>query len=177
MIFGIGLPFKVVTIILVFIFSMLFGDFRGRAPISIPTTLILALTEFFHADSETKVHPLPVSWYLIASLWMYLCSCMHIMSILLSIAEAVSYGNGLILFKFLTLNVTICIVRLHFSNCCFTLSSVTDFLNTLPLAPTSSVHVPFFYPREKWCGLDKPFESWYFWVMVFFRWLCFYSHL
>ena len=45
----------------------------------------------------------------------YLCSCMHIMSILCSTADAVSSGSWSILFKVITLNVAICIVCLHFS--------------------------------------------------------------
>ena len=49
-----------------------------------------------------------------------------------------------ILFKVLTLNVAICIVRLHFSNFCFSLSSIADFLNTGTRAPTSAERAPFF---------------------------------
>ena len=75
MIAALGLPLNVATIILGCIFSMLFSDFRACGPISIPTHPIMALTEFFHADAETNVHPLPVLWYLISSLWMHLCSC------------------------------------------------------------------------------------------------------
>ena len=56
-----GLPLNVATIILGCIFSILFNDFRARGPISISTPLIAALTEFFHLDAETNVHPLPVS--------------------------------------------------------------------------------------------------------------------
>ena len=69
---------------------------------------------------------------------MYLCSCMHIMSMLWSIAEAVSSGRWPILFKVLTLNIAICIVLLHFSNCCFSLSPVVDFSNRGARAPTSA---------------------------------------
>ena len=69
---------------------------------------------FFHADAVTSIHPLPVSWYLISSLCMYLCSWMHIMSMLWSMADAVSSDSCPILFKILTLNITICIVCLHF---------------------------------------------------------------
>ena len=47
---------------------------------------------------------------------MYLCSYMHIMSILCSTADAVSSGSWPILFKVLTLNVATCIVCLHFSS-------------------------------------------------------------
>ena len=42
-----GVAFKVATITLGCIFSMLFSDFRACGPISIPTS-IGALTEFFH---------------------------------------------------------------------------------------------------------------------------------
>ena len=41
-------------------------------------------------------------------------------------AEAVRSGSWQILFKVLTLNVTICILLLHISNFCFSLSSVAD---------------------------------------------------
>ena len=60
------LPLNEANIILGCVFSVLFGDFRARALRSIPQTL----TEFFHADSETNAHTLPVSWYFISSsLW------------------------------------------------------------------------------------------------------------
>ena len=74
---------------------------------------------------------------------MYQCSCMYIMSILGSITEAVSSSSWHILFKVLTLNFAICIVHLHFSNFCFSLSSVADFLNTEARAPTSAGRAPF----------------------------------
>ena len=41
---------------------------------------------------------------------------MHIMSMLWSITDAVSSNNCPILFKFLMLNIAICIVHLYFSN-------------------------------------------------------------
>ena len=85
-----------------------------------------------------NIHPLPLSWYLISLQWVYLCSSMHIMSTLWSIADAVSSGSCPILFKVLTLNVTVCIVRLHFGNFCFSLSSVADFSNTEARAPNSA---------------------------------------
>ena len=84
-----------------------------------PTPPTVALTEFFHADTVASVHPLPVSWYLISSLCVYLCSWMHIMSILCSTSDVVSSGSYPILFKVLTLNVAICILCLHFSNFCW----------------------------------------------------------
>ena len=105
-----GLPLKVATIILGCIFSMLFSDFRAHGPISIPTPSIVALTEFFHADAVARVHPLPVLWYLISSLCVYLCSWMHIMSMLWSMADAVSSGSCPIRFKVLMLIEAICIV-------------------------------------------------------------------
>ena len=161
MIVALGLPLNVATIILGCIFSMLFCDFRVRDPISIPTPFIAVLTEFSHADAETNVHPLPVSWYFISSLWRYLCSCTDTMSMLWSIAEAVSSGSWPILFKVLMLNVAIYMVCLHFSNFCFSLSSVADFSNPGARALTS-VGPTLFYPREERCGLDKWFEyeSW-----------------
>ena len=64
---------------------------------------------------------------------------MHIISMLGSIVEAVSSGSWPILFKVLTLNLAICIVLLHFSNFCFSLSFVADFSNT----GASRMH-PFF---------------------------------
>ena len=161
------------SIILGCIFSMLFSDFRACVPISIPTPPITALTEFFHADDDTNVHPLLVSWYLISLLWMYLCSCMHIMSMLWSIAEAVSSGSWPILFEVLMLNITICFVLLHFSNFCFSLNSVSDFSiawdQGSKLSRTRSV-LPA--RREMRFG-----QVGWVWVMVIFRWLFFYSHL
>ena len=54
-------PLKVATIILVYIFSILFSDFRACGPISIPTPPIVALTEFFHTDAVARIHPWPES--------------------------------------------------------------------------------------------------------------------
>ena len=129
---------------------MLLSVFNALGPISIPTPPTVALTEIFHADTVASVHPLPVSWYLISSMWVYRCSCMQIMSILCSTADAVSSGSWPILFEVLTLNVAICIVCLHFSSFC--LSSVADFSNTEARAPT-------FFTRAKSdavyvCGLS-----------------------
>ena len=120
---------------------MLLSDFNALGPISMPTPPTVALIEFFHADTVASIHPLPVSWYLISSLCVYLCSCMHIMSILSSTANA--NGSWPILFKVLTLNVTICFVCLRFSSFCC-LSSVADFSNTEARAPTSAGRAPFF---------------------------------
>ena len=149
------------------IFLMLFSDFRARGPINIPTPPIIALTEFFLADAVANVHPLPVSWYLISSLWVYLCSCMHIMSMLWSITYPVSSGSCPILFKVLMLNVAIFIVCLHFSNFFFSLHSLADFSNTEARAPTSAG-----------CTLFLPMRGvmWFrqvvcMWVMVIFQWL------
>ena len=140
---ALGLPLKISTIIVGSIISLLLRDFKALCPISIPTTPIVALTEFFYADTVASVHPLPVSWYLISSLCVYLCSCMHIMSMLYSTADAVSSGSWPILFKVHTLDVAICIVCLHFSSFCC-LSSVADFPNTEARAPTSAGRAPFF---------------------------------
>ena len=173
MIVALGLPLKVAIIILDCILSMLLSDFTALGPISMPTPPTVALVEFFHADTVASVHPFPVSWYLISLLWVYLCSCMHIMSVLCSTADAVSSGSLPILFKVQTLNVAMCIVCLHFSSFCC-LSSVADFSNTEARAPTSAGRAPpFFYPREERCGLCMWFEcgSWLYFDG------CFYSHL
>ena len=126
MIVALGLPLKVVAIILGCIFSMLFSVFNALGPISNPTPPTAVLTEFFHADTVTSDHPLPVSWYLISSVCVYMCSCMHIISILCSTADAISSSSCPILFKVLTLNVTICSVCLHFSSFCRLSSAFWD---------------------------------------------------
>ena len=64
--------------------------FSVPGPINIPTPHIVALTEVSHADAETNVHPLKVSWYFISLVCRYLCSWMHIMTMLWSITETVS---------------------------------------------------------------------------------------
>ena len=151
MIVALGLPLNVAAIILGCIFSMLFSVFNAPGPIRNPTPPTAALTEFSHADTVTSDHPLPVLWYLISSVCVYLCSCMHIMSILCSTAVAISSGNCPILFKVLTLNVTICSVCLHFSSF-DRLSSVADFSNT-EARPQPQQDAPLFYPREERCGL------------------------
>ena len=125
MIVALGLPLNVAAIILGCFLSMLLSVFSALGPISIPTHPTDALTEFFHTDTVTSIHPLPVSLYLISSVWVYRCSRMQIMSIWCSVADAVSSGSWPILFRVLTLNVAICIVCLHFSSFC--LSSVADF--------------------------------------------------
>ena len=127
---------------------MLLSVFIALGPISIPTPPTVALTEFFHADTVVSVHPLPVSWYLISSVCVYLCSCMQIMSVLCSTADAISSGSWPILLRVLTLNVAICLVCLHFSSFCLSLSSVADFSNTESRAPTSAGRAPFFYLHE-----------------------------
>ena len=167
MIVALGLPLKVATIILGCILSMLLSDFNTLSPISMPTPT-MALTELSYADTVASVHPLPVSWYLISSLCVYLCSCMHIMPILCSRADAVSFSSWPILFKVLTLNVAICIVCLHFSSFCC-LSSVTDFLNTEARAPTSAGRAPFLLVRFMYVV--------WVWVMVIFWWLFLFSSI
>ena len=142
MIVVLGLLLNVATIILGCIFSVLFSDFRVCCLISMPVPSFAVLV-FFHANAEPNVHPLLVSWYLVFSLWRYLCSCMHIMSMLWSIAKGVRSGSWPILFKVLTLNVAIFIVLLHFSNFCFSLSSEADFSNTWAWAPTSAGRTSF----------------------------------
>ena len=166
-----GLPLNVAAIILGCILSMLSIVFKALDLISIPIPPTVAFTEFFHADTVASVHPLPVSWYLISSVWVYRCSCMQIMSILCSTADAVSSGRWPILFRVLTLNVAICIVCLHFSSFC--LSSVADFSNTEARAPTSAGRVPFLPVRR---AMRFMYGVW-LWVMVIFRWLFLFSSI
>ena len=171
MIVALGLPLNVAAIILGFILSILLSVFSALGHISIPTPPTVAFTEFFHADTVASVHPLSVSWYLISSVCVYLCYCMHIMSILYSTADAVTSGCWLILFKVLTLNVAICIVCLHFSSFCC-LNSIAVFPTLRPgLQPQPDA--PLFYPREERCCLCMWFECG--------SWLsfdgCFYTHL
>ena len=131
---------------------------------------MMALREFLHADAETSIHPLPVSRYFIStSLWWYMCSCTHTLSMLCSNIDAVSSTSKPIVFKVLTLNVAICNVLLHLSKfcLCLSLSSVADFSNTGARAPTLVERAPFLLPRRAmWFGHK-------FWVrvMVIFRWL------
>ena len=69
------------------------------------------------------------------------------MSMLYSIANAISSGCWPILFQVLTLNVVIYIVLSHSSNFCLCLSSTADFSNA-----------PFVYPHKGQGGLDAWFE-------------------
>ena len=107
MIVALELPLKLVTIILGCILTMLLNDFNALGPISMPSPPTVALIEFFYADIVASIHPLPVSWYLISSLSLYLCSCMNIFFILCSTADAVSSGSWPILFKVLTCQVNL----------------------------------------------------------------------
>ena len=173
MIVALWLPLNVAVIILGWIFSMLLSVFIALGPISIPTPPTGALTEFFQTDTVASVHPLPVWWYLISSVWVYRCSCMQIMSILCSTADAISSGSWPILFRALTLNVAICIVCLHFSSFCMSLSSVADFSNTEARAPTSAGRAPFL---PAWRAMRFMHVVWV-WVMVIFRWLLLFSSI
>ena len=164
MIVAVRLSLKVAPIILGFIFFMLFSDFRARSPINIPTP---PLTEFFHAYAVASFHPLQISWYLISSLWVYLCSYMHIMSTSWSITDVISSDICPILFKVLTLNVAICIVRLHFSTFCFSLSSVADFSNTEGKSSNSRGRASFLTARR---AMRFGQVVWVC-VMVIFRWI------
>ena len=152
---------------------MLFSVFNALGPRSIPTPPTDALTEFFHADTVTSIHPFPVSWYLISSVCVYRCSCMQIISILCSTADAVSSDSWPILFRVLTLNVAICIVCLHFSSFCLCLSSVADFSNTEARAPTSAGRAPFLPARRAMRFMDLVWVL----VMVIFRWLFLFSSI
>ena len=94
---------------------------------------------------------------------------MHIMSMLWSMADAVSSGSCPILFKVLTLNVAIRIVYLHFSNFCF-LNSVAYLMNTEATTLISSGLTPFLTTRTT---MRFGHVVW-LWVMVIFQWLFFF---
>ena len=117
----------------------------------------------------TNIHPLPVSWYFISSLWWYLCSCTHTMSMSWSIVDVVSSSCWPILFKVLILNVAICFVLLYLSNFHFYLSFVADHLNTGARAPTSAERTPFL---PMWRAMQFEHVIWVR-VMVIFQWLYF----
>ena len=65
---------------------------------------------------------------------------MHMMSILCSVADALSPGNLFTLSKVLKLNVTLWTVFLHLSNFDLGLSSVADLSNPEVWAPTAAEH-------------------------------------
>ena len=156
MIIVLGLPLNVDTIILGCIFSVLLSDFMAQGLGSIPSPPMMSLLGFFHVDAEINVYPFLETWYFIStSLWEYLCSCMHTMSILCSVADTVSSSSWPILFKVLTLNVTICTVLLHLSNFCSGLRSVADFSNTETRAPTTTEHASCFSMWKVIHGLNQ----------------------
>ena len=172
MIDALGWPLNVAAKILGCILSMLLSVFNALSPINIPTPPTVELTKFFHADTVASIHPLLVLWYLISSVCIYLCSCLHIMSILCSTADAVSSWSWPILFKVLTLNVVICIVCMHFSSFCC-LSTVADFSNTETRAPTSAGCTPFL---PAWRAMRFMYVVWV-WVKVIFQWLFLFSSI
>ena len=51
-----GLSLKKAHIIIVWILSKLFNDFKVQGLRSIPTTLMMLLMEYFHADAKTIIH-------------------------------------------------------------------------------------------------------------------------
>ena len=59
---------NVAHIILGWILSVLFSDFKALELSSLPTSPIAALKEFFDADAGTNVDPLLASWYFISML-------------------------------------------------------------------------------------------------------------
>ena len=131
----------------------------------------MILTELFDADTGVYVHPLPVLWYFISiSLWWYLCSCAHTMFILYSAADAVNAGSWPILFKVLTLNVTIHIALLNSSSFCLCLSSAVNFSNTGARAPVSAECALILPARRAMRFGHMVWVS----VMVIFRWPYFY---
>ena len=123
-------------------------------------------------DTETNVHPLLVSWYFYifamkVSVFLY-TYCVYVM-----IYRRRS-GIWPILFEVLTLNVTICIVLLHFSNICFSLSSVADFFKTGARGPTSAGRALFFTHAKGdaigICGLSMSHNNLSMAVFYFYPW-------
>ena len=58
---------------------------------NIPAPPIIALMDFYYGDAETNAHSLPVPWFFISSsLWLYLCKCMYILSILCLVEDSVN---------------------------------------------------------------------------------------
>ena len=94
---------------------------------------------------------------------------MLIMSVLWSIAEAVSSGSWPILFHVLKLNVTIWLVLLCFDYFCFNLISASDLSNTEARAPTSAGRTPFLPVRR---AMAFGHVVWV-WIIVIFWWLGF----
>ena len=133
MIVGLGLPLNIATITLGSIFSVVFSDYGGCSPISIPKPPIVALTEFsMQMQWLASIH----CQYPDISYPPYECTCVLVCIFCLCYDLS---PRRLAPRVVLTFNVTICTVRLHFSHFCFSLSSVADFSNTWARAPTSAV--------------------------------------
>ena len=64
-------------------------------------------------------------------------------SILCPAADAASSDSWLILFKVLTLSVSICTVLLYLSNFCLSVSFKANYSNTKTKAPTSAERAPY----------------------------------
>ena len=150
---------------------MLLSVFNALGPISIPTPPTLHWQSFSMSIQWLVSIDFPISWYLISSVWVYRFSCMQIMSILCSTADAVSSGSWPILFRVLTINIAICIVCIHFSSFC--LSSVAAFSNTEVRARTSAGRSPFLPSRRAMRFMYVVCV----WVMVIFRWLFLFSSI
>ena len=74
---------------------MRFSDFKAQGLKSMPTSPMTRLMEFFSTGNDTNFHPLQGSLYFIyCPLWLYICSCVHMMSILCSAVDTVSSGNS-----------------------------------------------------------------------------------
>ena len=108
---------------------MLLNDFKARGLRSILTPPMMALTEFFHADTETNVHLYQYEGILILFSYGSIYVLVYI-SYLFS--ATVSSGNWFTQVKVLTLNVIMWMVFLHLNNFVLDLiwSSVADFFNS-----------------------------------------------
>ena len=87
-----------------------------------------SLSDFFHADAETNVHPLLVLWYFISSRYGSIYFIVGIQGPYCALAQMLSAQvTGLF-----CLNAYMCSMLLHLSNfgLDLSLSSVADFSNT-----------------------------------------------
>ena len=173
MIIALGLLLKVATIILDCILSLIFGNFRACGSIRVPTPPIVALTEFFPCIYRDKCQP--IAGIVISNIFsMNVSVFLYAYYVYVMIyCRSCQLGSWPILFTVLTLNFGISIVRLHFSNFCFSLSSGRILPNTGARAPTLVGRAPFLSARKAMLYGQVIIVR----VMVIFRWLCFYSHL
>ena len=106
------LPLNVARIILGWIFTMIFVRTEKHSYTSYGD-----MDEVFHADAKKNVHLFVISWYFNSiSLWQYLYSCTHIMSIIFSAVDSVSSVSLFIVYEVLKLNIAMLTMPLCLCN-------------------------------------------------------------